>query len=400
MKIVELHTKEHVRAFHALPFTIYKEYPQWIPHLKQDVEKVFNPKKNKAFRHGEATRFLLYSNDLTVIGRIAVFINRKTAKTFKQPTGGIGFFECIPSEEAAFMLFDACKNWLSERGMEAMDGPVNFGEKNEYWGLLVDGYQFAPAYQVNYHPPYYRKFFENYGFKTYYEQYIYWRNLLLPAEEIFRRKAEPLLKDPNFTIKNIVGMSDAHLADAFLSVYNKAWGGSHVGFKPMNKTTALAIMKSIKPVKDPHISLFAYYGKEPVGFYINLPELNQLFRYAKGNLNLWGKLMFLFHRYKKTASTMYGIVFGVVPEFQGKGVEAAMILHTEKHIVPMGHYKDTLITWIGDFNIPMLKVCENLHLIKQRTLITYRYLFNPNAVFERAPYLGRKKQSNPSNTNS
>ena len=36
---------------------------------------------------------------------------------------------------------------------------------------------------------------------------------------------------------------------------------------------------------------------------------------------------------KENAKTMVGIVFGVVQEFQGKGIEGAMIKWTEENIV-------------------------------------------------------------------
>ena len=81
-----------------------------------------------------------------------------------------GFFECINNHTAANLLFDTAKNWLQQRGMEAMDGPINFGERNAWWGLLVEG--FTPAtYQMNYSPPYYKQLFEDYGFKDYFQQY-------------------------------------------------------------------------------------------------------------------------------------------------------------------------------------------------------------------------------------
>ena len=49
----------------------------------------------------------------------------------------MGFFECINDESVAFAMFDKCKAWLQERGMEAMDGPINFGERDRWWGLVV-----------------------------------------------------------------------------------------------------------------------------------------------------------------------------------------------------------------------------------------------------------------------
>ena len=53
-----------------------------------------------------------------------------------------------------------------QRGMEAMDGPINFGPRDSWWGLLVSGYEFQPLYENAYNPPYYKELFENYGFRT------------------------------------------------------------------------------------------------------------------------------------------------------------------------------------------------------------------------------------------
>jgi hypothetical protein len=40
-----------------------------------------------------------------------------------------GFFDCINDLQAAKLLFDTAKAWLQQKGMEAMDGPINFGER-------------------------------------------------------------------------------------------------------------------------------------------------------------------------------------------------------------------------------------------------------------------------------
>ena len=57
----------------------------------------------------------------------------------------MGFFECVNDQEAAFKLFDACKKWLIDRGMAAMDGPVNFGEKDELkFSFLSDTKPISP----------------------------------------------------------------------------------------------------------------------------------------------------------------------------------------------------------------------------------------------------------------
>ncbi|OPG94324.1 hypothetical protein B2I21_32060, partial [Chryseobacterium mucoviscidosis] len=88
--------------------------------------------------------------------KVAVFINETYQQ--KQPTGGIGFFDCVNDQETANFIFDHCKSWLQERGMEAMDGPINFGERDKFWGLVIEGF-IEPLYGMNYNFPYYKDLF-------------------------------------------------------------------------------------------------------------------------------------------------------------------------------------------------------------------------------------------------
>src|SRR5690606_36150984 len=127
MKIVEVTDEKTATDFLELPTTIYAGDPNFIRPLDNDINKVFDRSRNKFFNHGTCSRWMLYNNRGTAIGRVAAFINEANAYTFDQPTGGMGFFECINDQDAANLLFDTCKAWLQERGMEAMDGPINFG---------------------------------------------------------------------------------------------------------------------------------------------------------------------------------------------------------------------------------------------------------------------------------
>src|SRR5689334_23237127 len=126
MTITEVSTPEDAREFLMLPVRLYRNTPVWIRPLDKDVENVFDAEHNKTLRHGQCTRWILKDSGGTTIGRVAAFINQKTVhKGNAQPTGGMGFFECIEDKSAAFLLFDTCRSWLTQRGMEAMDGPVN-----------------------------------------------------------------------------------------------------------------------------------------------------------------------------------------------------------------------------------------------------------------------------------
>ena len=382
MPIIAVDNQKSIERFHKLPFKIYKNDPHWVPHLKQDVESVFDKKKNKFFRHGEAERWILEKNG-EVVGRVAAFINTKANKKSKIPMGGIGFFECINDEKLAFELLDHCKNWLEEKGMQGMDGPINFGEKDKFWGLITQNFEYPPYYNQNYNPEYYVPFFENYGFQVYYEQFIYHRSTTDELIPLLKEKSERIRQDKRFTFETIKKNNLEKYAEDFRAIYNRAWV-KHEGFGGMEQRQAMTIMKTIKPILDEDLILFAYHDGRPVGFFIGLPEINQIFKHINGNLNWWGKLKFVYHKWRGTCTTFFGLAFGIDPDFQGKGLEGAMFDECKQIVNSKNKYEDVVITWIGDFNPKMIHVIENLGAKKLRTLATYRYLFDRNAKFERA----------------
>lgn len=388
MKLIEVTDKTAARAFLDFPVRLYSGEKTWIRPLDSDIEQVFDPKKNKFFRHGECTRWILQNDQQETIGRVAAFINKKTAQKEKQPTGGMGFFECIENKDAAFRLFDACKSWLEAKEVEAMDGPINFGDRDRWWGLLVDGFDIEPNYCCNYNFPYYQQFFEEYGFKIYFKQFTYGRKTREPFHPKIAMKAEKIAQDPNYRFEHLKKNNLEKYTEDFRTVYNKAWA-RHKGVAQMSGLQARNAMKKIKPIMDDKIIWYGYYKDEPIAFFLLLPEVNQIFKYVNGKLNWLGKLKFLYHRWAKSCNKMFGVVFGVVPEHQGKGVEGALIIATAKMVQDDYHrYEDLEMNWIGDFNPKMIRVVEQVGGSVFKTHYTYRKLFDENKPFERAPIVG------------
>ena len=384
----EVNDKKTIEAFRKLPFSIYKGDKYWIPAVRQDVEAVFDPKQNKFFRHGEAVRWIFSNEQGEVVGRVAAFINRKQANTYKQPTGGMGFFECIESEAVAFQIFDQCKQWLQERGMEAMDGPINFGEKDKFWGLITENFEMPPYYGQNYNPAYYKRFFEAYGFQVYYNQLVFFRKVSDPLQDKFQDRYLKIKNDPNYHCEHISKSKLSKYAEDFRTVYNRAWV-THDNFKGMPKEQAMSIMNKLKPVLDERLIWFVYYQGTPVGFYISLPELNEIFKRVGDNLNLIGKLKFLYYKTLGICRNSFGVAFGIDPAHQGKGIEGFMFQHMAEVIQRKKLYDGIIITWIGDFNPKMIAIIKSLGGSKIRQMATYRKLFSPDAVFERAPLIDR-----------
>lgn len=385
--LVEVNDKKTREEFLMLPVRLYQNEENYIRPLNEDVEKVFDPKINKSFRSGECIRWLLLGNEGETIGRVAAFYDRKIAKNHEQPTGGMGFFECINDREAAFMLFDACRDWLVGKGMEAMDGPVNFGDRDRWWGLLVDGF-FEPNYCMPWNFSYYKELFEAYGFRNYFNQYTFRRNIGLDRiHPVIMEKAERVYRNPEYSFRHIDKRNLEKAAEDFRIVYNQAWA-SYSGVKEITKTHAMSLLKSFKPIMDERLIWFAYHKDEPIGFYIMIPEVNQIIKHLDGKMDLLGKIKFLYHKWKKTCQKAYGVIFGVIPRFQGRGIEGGMIMaFAEIGTKPGFQYRDLELNWIADFNPSMIKLANQLAFSVHKTHVTYRYLFDREKEFTRAKSL-------------
>ena len=386
MQLVPVSDSASAREFLKVPLIIYKDDPHFIQPLDKDINDVFNPKKNKAFRFGECQRWLLKDEDGNLTGRIAAFVYKKYKnKGDAQKTGGIGFFECIDNQDAADMLFDVSKHWLLQRGMEAMDGPINFGERDRWWGVVVKGFK-PPIYLMNYNLPYYQKLFETYGFKNFYNQICWHMFVDTQLNHKFMEQAEKYNALPEFSAVHIKKNNLKKFANDFCEVYNKAWS-KHEGNKQMNKEVAFKMFKSMKPVIDEKLIWFVYHKNEPIAFWINIPELNQIFKRFHGRFGLIEKLRLLWLRRKGVNNKFTGVVFGVVPEFQGMGIDYYMIVEGAKVIQTKTKYEELELQWQGDFNPRILNMSKHIGAKESRLLTTYRYLFDRGKEFKRHPIL-------------
>ncbi|PLK43401.1 hypothetical protein [Emticicia sp. TH156] len=394
MKIVEVGNNKHFRKeFLEFPVRLYNRNPYWIRPLDNDIERIFDPTKNPLHENNNCIRWLALNENGDTIARVAAFVNPNTViYSNDQPTGGIGFFECINDKQVAFALFDTCKAWLKARGMEAMDGPVNFGERDNWWGLLVDPYDAEPTWSMFYHHDYYRTFFEEYGFQDYFRQYTF----LLPLEEKEARKvvrpalfeiATRVYNSPGYDFRHINKKELSKFAQDFRTIYNLAWS-KNMAAGEMTAERAEAIMRQMKPILVEELMWFGYHNNKPIAFFIMIPELNQIIKHLNGKLDIIGKLKWVYHRLMKTNHKARGVIFGVIPEYQGRGIESAIALAFSRACWKPGYQYTTLeLNWIADFNPKMLKVTQLLGARKFKTYITYRYLFDHTRAFKRHPVI-------------
>lgn len=384
MQICEVRDTEGEKEFLDAARVIYIDDPNWVCPLDRDIQEIFNPGENPNFKNGVAARWVLKSHKGRLIGRIAAFVDRKSAHDMEHPTGGCGFFECIDNQDAATLLFDTAKEWLETQGMQAMNGPVNFGETDKFWGLLVDGFS-QPAYKIAYNPPYYQKLFEEYGFKVYFKQEGFHLNLSKEIPARFWKIAEWVAKKPDYHFEHFQWSQMEKHANDFTHVFNEAWKDFKKDFEPLKSEYVKGFLTKAKMVLEEKFIWLGYCKGEPIAIYLMYPDVNQIFKGFQGKLSLWNKLKLVYMVKTKKLTRARGVLMGVVPKFQGLGVESAFIWHLNQALKDMPQYTELEFSWVGDFNPPMRKLWMSVGAEPAKHYITYRYLFDRNAEYKRYP---------------
>lgn len=323
MQIIEVRSEADWHLFHRVPHRVYAEDPNWIFPMEADIQDTFNPQKNLVFKNGAAAVFVMVDDQGIPVGRITAFIDHDRNKTLPYPLGGIGFFECIDKEEFANSLFDKAESWLLQQGAAAVDGPINFGERDKYWGLLDRG-RYAPLFLENYQPEYYKKFFLNRGYIPY-EQILTMRGDTrdIPVERL-KGFADRIRKSNNVVVEGFRFAEAERYAKDFCEVYNASFRDFQ-HFKPVNPELVYRFLKGARLFMDPNLMCIVYFEGKPAGFCLLFPDYNPILKSFKGKLNwLNGFVFFLRKQFTKTYFAK-GMGFGVHPDYRSKGISAFLL---------------------------------------------------------------------------
>lgn len=388
MQLIEVNNAATARDFIKVNVLMNEDNLNYIRPLDKEINDVFDTAKSKAFKYGEAKRWILKDGTGKLAGRIAAFtsskyINNGTAFA----TGGFGFFDCIDDNDVAKTLLDAAKNWLQSKGMEAMDGPINFGDRDKWWGLMVEGFGKPPLYGMPYNPPYYEKLFENYGFKNYYNQYYYAMSVKDKLPEKFPERYAKFKAKPDYAARHISRQHLEKHAEEFATVYNAAWA-QHGEAKEISAKDIMKLFNKMKAVMDERLIWFAYYKNEPIAMWINIPDLNEYFKHFNGKFGLIEKLRLLWMKKNHTCRIFTGVAFGIVPKFQALGIDSYMIYEASLLIQPQNWYDRYEMGWAADWNPKMVNIYKSLGASQSRRMVTYRYIFDESKNnFERHPVM-------------
>jgi hypothetical protein len=384
MNLIQVDDFRTEKLFLDTARVIYKNDKTWVCPLDNDIKGIFDPSKNTYFKHGKVERWVLADDSGNLIGRIAAFIDFGLAKTYDQPTGGVGFFECIDDRDAAFLLFDTAREWLRAEGMEAMDGPINFGETDKYWGLLVNGFT-HPSFDVPYNHPYYQGLFESYGFQIYYKMEGFHLDITKPLPERLMKIASWVLNKPGYEFHHFTWKEEERFTKDFAEVFNEAWASFKQHFEPLEPAYIREVLKKAKPIVDEEFIWLAYFEGKPVAIYLMFPDLNMILKHLNGKMGLIDMLKFVWLKRRNAITRAKGLLMGVIPQYQNHGIESAFIYNLQGVFSHKKHYTEIEFSWVADFNPKMRKIFIAVGCVPVKNYITYRYLFDRTKEFKRYP---------------
>lgn len=363
-----------VDLFHSFQHQIYREYPNWIPPFRFEIEKIFNPDKNPFFNGGTCERYLMYDGD-QMVARFAVMNHPEKDKVLKPVMGGFGFIELINDQDVMDGIISFAKDWHQKHGYTAFRGPVNFGENDNFWGLLIENFDEEPIYGMHYHPPYYRELLEKTGAVKLDDHWSYRRDFDKPLPERLVKITDRIEERLNVEIRPVNFKHPEEDAEAIRNIYNRAWSEQDIvdreqDFTELKEETVRDMVQQLKRVVIRDSVLIASVDGVPASFIVSVPDLNQVSKETGGKLRWWQipKLFFL----KRRAKRLRNLVFGTLPEYRKKGLEALVFvrgIEMTKKAAPSLEYLEG--AWISEKNWLMQRSLEALGCHHHKTHRTY-----------------------------
>jgi len=356
VRIEQVQTRRDVEAFIRFPFKLYRGDPNWVPPLLSERREFLDPKRNPFFEHADVALWLARRNG-EVVGTISSHIDHLHNEIHNEKIGMFGLFESVNDYQVAEALLSTARDWVRERGMEALRGPLSFSQNHEC-GLLIDGFDGPPVVMMTYNPRYYIELYERFGLTKAMDLYAYIGDLAqfggdpskLPPKLV--RVTDKVRKRAGVTLRSAnMKAYDEEIQRAKI-VYNRAWE-KNWGFVPMTDAEFDKLASDLKQILDPNLAVVAEIDDEPVGVSVAIPDVNQVLKHLNGRLFPIGWAKALWYARKVTGARL--MIMGVVEEHRGRGIESLLMFETLKAAIVNG-YQTIEMSWILENNEMMNRI--------------------------------------------
>jgi GNAT superfamily N-acetyltransferase len=355
------------KLFLSYPWLQYRGDPNWIPPLRGNQREMVGYARHPFYERNEIQTFLAYRSG-EVCGRIAAILNRGHIERYHEQRGFFGFFECVDDQEAAGRLFDAARQWLTDRGIPSMRGPTN-PSLNYELGLLIEGFDSPATFMMTYNPPYYAKLIEGYGFRKTQDLYAYWGHIdMLPkVAEKLRPLALGIIEHLGVRIRTLDRAHFREDVEAFLNIYNRSLSNTW-GFVPMSEGEVRHLAQGLKYLIVPELAVGVEVDGRLVGAVFGLPDYNPRIRQIDGRLFPFGFWRML--RNKQGIKRIRAISTNVLPEYQRQGLGLVLMHGLVPKAMEWG-IEEAEFSWILESNRLSWRSVEKGGAIRTKTYRLY-----------------------------
>lgn len=319
---VDTQNREHVRKFLDLPFSIYRNIPQWVPPLRIDARKQLDRRRNPFFEHSEAVFLLAEDSNQQPVGRLCVMNNKRYNELKGSRTGFFYLFDSVNDRQVSQALFDSGLSWAREQGLKRIVGPKGF-VATDGLGMLIEGFEHRPAFGIPYNPSYYPALVEAAGFRLLRDLVSGYvdRSAQVPdrifsiARKVARRKG-----------LDVVGLTSRgelrKIAPEIKTLYNRVLGGFEDNV-PLSDAELDSIVNQMIWFADPKLIKLARKEGELIGFVFGFPDISAALQRTGGRLFPFGWIDLLLELRRTPWVNLNG--GGIVEEHQGMGGTAILL---------------------------------------------------------------------------
>jgi hypothetical protein len=319
--VVEVRGKREMDDFIRLPYSIYNNYPQYVPELEKDVRELFDSRKNPAYEFSQIQPFVAYRNKIAV-GRIVGIINRKANEKWQTRNVRFSMIEFIDDLDVSKALIETVSQWGLSQGMDMIQGPLGITDFDKE-GMLVEDFDLVGSMNTIYNPDYYPRHMETLGF----EKEVDWVQIRINIpEEVPARYARTAqyvreqvgLRVIKVTNNDICGDYGRKIFNLLNEAYKPIFGFSELSEVQMDSF----INKYLRLIDKQLIPVVVNAEQEVVGVAITMGSLSQAMRKAKGRLLPfgWWPLLKALKWHPEDNAEM--LLVAVRPDYQGMGVNA------------------------------------------------------------------------------
>lgn len=357
MKVIQLdlNNQRQVDDFLGLPFSIYRDIPQWVPPLQMDERLRLSRKRNPFYKHSQAAFFLAYEGTHP-LGRIAVLDNRRYNEFNGTRTAFFHVFDCENNLDTATALFNCGFEWARSRGLNKIVGPKGFTPMDGF-GLLVKGFEHRPAFGLPYNPAYYVDLIEAQGFIKDGESVSGYIATDTPFPPRIHQLAERITRRRGLHILHCKTRKDLRqLVSYFKELYNNSLVGTE-GTTPLTDDEVDTMANQLIWLADPKLVKLVMRNERAVGFLLAYPDISAALQKTRGRLFPFGWLTLLLELRRTQWININGA--GLLPEYRGSGGTAILYSEMFKSITENPRYKHAEVVQIGMENENMQREMEN-----------------------------------------